>query len=49
VETPPSPKVQDQEVGVFVEESVKSTARGDVPLVGEAEKLATGAGGKTVM
>ncbi len=39
-----SPKAQDQEVGVLVEESVKVTLSGAVPEVGVPEKLATGAG-----
>ena len=39
----PSPKFQDQLVGVPVEESVKFTASGAVPLLGLALKLATGA------
>jgi hypothetical protein len=46
---PPSPKLQDQLVGELVEVSVKFTARGAVPLVGLALKLATGPGAVTVI
>jgi hypothetical protein len=49
VEVPPSPKFQDQEVGLFVEVSVKLTGSGAVPEVGVPEKPATGAGGFAVM
>jgi hypothetical protein len=45
VEVPPSPKLHDQDVGAFVEVSVNCTVRGAVPLVGVAEKAATGAEG----
>jgi len=44
-EVPPSPKVHDQAVGVFVDRSVKSTSSGAVPEVGAAEKSAAGGGG----
>ena len=37
-----SPKVQDQEVGLPVEVSVKLTASGGAPLVGVPVKFATG-------
>jgi len=40
---PPSPKFQLQEVGEFVDKSVKVTLRVLSPEVGEPEKLATGA------
>ncbi len=43
VEEVESPKVQDQAVGALVEESVKVTAKGAVPVVGVPEKFATGA------
>jgi hypothetical protein len=43
VEVVLSPKFHAQLVGVFVEESVKVTARGAAPLVGLAVNEATGA------
>ena len=45
---PPSPKLQDQLVTPPVELSVNETVSGDVPLVGDAMKFATGNGGLTV-
>ena len=39
----PSPKLQDQAVGPPEDVSVNATVSGDVPLVGEALKLAVGA------
>jgi hypothetical protein len=42
---PPSPKVQAQPVISPVEVSVKLTVNGASPLVGLAEKAATGGGG----
>ncbi len=47
---PPSPKVQDQEVGVLVDWSVKFTVSGTGPPVGGAAvKAATGGPAVTVM
>ena len=43
VEAPPSPNSQDQEVGAFVERSVKVTSKGATPAVGLAVKSAAGA------
>ena len=45
VDVPPSPKLHDQDVGLPDEVSVKATASGAGPLVGDAVKLATGGGG----
>ncbi len=42
MEEPPSPKVQDQAVGLLLEMSVKLTASGAEPVVGVPLKLATG-------
>jgi hypothetical protein len=39
----PSPKLHDQAVGLPEDVSVNATVSGDVPLVGEALKLAVGA------
>jgi hypothetical protein len=44
----PSPKLQDQAVGLPEDVSVKATASGAGPLVGEALKLATGAAPPTL-
>ncbi len=43
----PSPKSHDHDVGLPVDVSVKVTASGATPDVGDAVKLATGAGGST--
>jgi len=45
----PSPKFQDQLVGLFDEESVNETVKLALPLTGEPVKLATGAGKLTVI
>ena len=45
VEVPPSPNVQDQEVGLPVDVSVKATVRGGAPEVGLPVKFATGVAG----
>lgn len=45
VDVPPSPNVQDHDVGEPVDVSVKLTGRGAGPDVGEAVKAATGAVG----
>jgi hypothetical protein len=39
---PPSPKSQNQLMGLFVDESVKVTWQGAAPKAGDAEKLAVG-------
>ncbi len=49
VEVLPSPNDQSHEVGESVEVSVNVTVSGLTPEVGEAVKLATGAGALTVM
>ncbi|KAF5039453.1 hypothetical protein DSECCO2_543750 [anaerobic digester metagenome] len=41
-ETPPSPKLQDQEAGAPVEASVNLTANGATPVVALAVNAATG-------
>ena len=43
LDVPPSPNVQDQLVGLPVDVSVKPTASGVVPEVGDPWKLAVGA------
>jgi hypothetical protein len=43
VDVAPSPKAHDHDVGPPVDVSVNRTARGAVPLVGVAAKLAVGA------
>ena len=40
----PSPKFQSQDVGAFVDLSVKVTPSGAAPVTGVAVKFATGAG-----
>ena len=51
VDVPPSPKFHERAVMLPVEESVKVTFRGAVPVVGDALKPATGAvgAGETTM
>jgi len=50
VDVPPSPNVQLQLVGLFVDSSVKFTVNGASPEVGLPLKAATGGGGTvTVM
>jgi len=46
---PPSPKLQDQLVTVPVELSVNWTASGELPLIGDAPKLAVGPAELTVI
>ena len=49
MEVPPSPNDQSHDVGELKEVSVNVTVSGLVPEVGEAVKLATGAGALTVI